>query len=121
MKTYVPDAMLIQDDILFLANEELVKQLLMIIKLDANAVSYDFPTLWELREDNHQQLYLHIDFGTELMTIKFTEDDLESIIANLNIEALGILVGYNPHENEAENVIFITDINEGLQAVLSQN
>jgi len=110
-----PEFLFVQDNILFIANDKLTKMLEKLIDFSTNLSSYDFPTLWELKEDEKtNELLLHIDFDTELITISFNEEEIKLLTKEKELEALGILIDFNPEQNEAENILFITGIGEGL-------
>lgn len=114
-----PEYLFIQDNILFIANDKLTKKLETLIDFSTNISSYDFPTLWELKEDETtNELLLHIDFEAELITVLFNEVEINLLIKEKELEALGILIDFNPEQNEAENILFITGIGEGLNSLL---
>lgn len=115
MNYFNPKYLFIQDNILFIANDKLADKIQKLIDINANISSYDFPTLWELKEDETtNQLQLHIDFQSKLITISFNKEETNLLLKEKELEALGILINFNFEQNEADNILFITGIGEGL-------
>lgn len=120
MNYFNPEYLFVQDNILFIANDKLTTMLKELIDFKANISSYDFPTLWELKEEDiSKELQLHIDFESELITISFNEEEINLLSKEKELEALGILIDFNPKQNEANNILFITGIGEGLNVLYS--
>ena len=119
MENYIIENLFIEDRVLFVSNKELNKTIGKVLNIDGHYKSYDFPTLWELKENGtNKEVFLHIDFGTDTITIQFASKDIDLLKKNLDVDVLGILINYNPGKNEAENVVFITNIMEGLNLIL---
>lgn len=115
---FKPEYIFIQDSILFISNNQLTERLKKLIDFNANISSYDFPTLWELKEDDTtKELLLHIDFEAELITILFNEVEIALLSEQKKIEALGLLINFDPEQSEAENILFITGIGDGLHVL----
>lgn len=115
MNYFKPEYIFVQDNILFISNNQLTGKLQKLIDFNANISSYDFPTLWELKEDAlSKELLLHIDLEAGLITILFNEEGISILSEQKELEALGLLINFDPEQNEAENILFITGIGEGL-------
>ncbi len=113
-----PEYLFVQDNILFISNAQLAERLQELVDFNVNISSYDFPTLWELKEDDiSKELQLHIDFEEELITITFKEKETNLLLKEKELEALGILINFNSEQNEADNILFITGIGEGLNVL----
>lgn len=115
-----------QSNILFISNKKLDGYLKKYIDLDQEMISIDCPTLWELRVYEYNiesEAMLHIDLPNvaELITIKFNEEDIHWLRENQDINSLGILFSFNPDTTEAKNVVFITEIQKGLELVFQKH
>ncbi|OEF99052.1 hypothetical protein BHF71_02380 [Vulcanibacillus modesticaldus] len=120
--SFSPEFVFIQRNILYISSDALSQYLQSILKNEDKMISIDCPTLWEFNIDqdhNTKKLYLHVDLPqfNDLITISFNDEITEYLLDNDSFETLGILIGYNSVKDDAKAVIFIININEGLELI----
>lgn len=118
---FTPEYLFIQSNTLYISSEKLSNFIQKQGEAHPKMISLDAPILWE-RLDNQEktEVLLHIDWNafSDLITIQFSEKDLNLLQENREIESLGILVHFDPDDGNAEQVIFIMGIQEGLRVIL---
>ncbi|WP_339062814.1 hypothetical protein [Tepidibacillus marianensis] len=123
-KTIHPEFVFIQSNILFIFDPSFNHLIKNFFPKDSKMFSISLPSLWELRKENEEDtLLLHLDWPEPigLITLAFLSEHTGLLNGNQNFHSLGILNQLNIETGEAEQVLFITGIEEGLSMVIHQD
>jgi hypothetical protein len=124
-KSYSPQMIAANDDIVFLLVEDLKPWLLPKIGEEGKMVSVDYPLLWEIVQvENLNEMFilLHIDWpdSEEPLHIHFTKEQWKFIPEIKKRGVIGLMFDFDPSKGDTSGLLLLNQVDQGLDYILSE-
>lgn len=124
-KSYSPQLIAANDEVVFLLVEEIKPLLLLKIGEEGKMVTVDYPLLWEMVQvENLDEvlIFLHIDWpdADEPVQLHFKKDQWKFIPEIHKRGVIGLMFDFDPVQGDTSGLLLIHGADKGLDFILKE-
>jgi hypothetical protein len=124
-KSYSPQMIAANNEVVFVLVEELKPLLLPKIGDEGKMVSVEYPILWEIVQVenlNEVLIFLHIDWPDtdELVQLHFKEDQWKFIPEIRNRGVIGLMHDFDPTQGDTSGLLLLHGADKGLDFIIEE-